>query len=107
MTRLGKPQPPTTSRKPDISTLSASSSSASGSASVSVKARRRPAAAAAAAAAEGNAGARKGTQLSGGPADTVPDHEVAMASWTARNRWIVFAVASGACAAFNGVFAKL
>ncbi|RYO79432.1 hypothetical protein DL766_006864 [Monosporascus sp. MC13-8B] len=28
-------------------------------------------------------------------------------SWTARNRWIVFAVASGACAAFNGVFAKL
>ncbi|OTB13167.1 hypothetical protein K445DRAFT_320346, partial [Daldinia sp. EC12] len=31
----------------------------------------------------------------------------AMPSWTARNRWIVFAVASGACAAFNGVFAKL
>ncbi|XDG09052.1 hypothetical protein ABKA04_008667 [Annulohypoxylon sp. FPYF3050] len=28
-------------------------------------------------------------------------------SWAARNRWIVFAVASGACAAFNGVFAKL
>ncbi|KAI1804219.1 hypothetical protein F4811DRAFT_297057 [Daldinia bambusicola] len=28
-------------------------------------------------------------------------------SWTVRNRWIVFAVASGACAAFNGVFAKL
>ncbi|KAI0161808.1 hypothetical protein GGR52DRAFT_561222 [Hypoxylon sp. FL1284] len=30
-----------------------------------------------------------------------------MASWTARNRWVVFAIASGACAAFNGVFAKL
>ncbi|KAI1820817.1 hypothetical protein F4861DRAFT_36736 [Xylaria intraflava] len=28
-------------------------------------------------------------------------------SWTARNQWIVYAVASGACAAFNGVFAKL
>ncbi|KAI2466342.1 hypothetical protein F4781DRAFT_355904 [Annulohypoxylon bovei var. microspora] len=28
-------------------------------------------------------------------------------SWTTRNRWIVFAIASGACAAFNGVFAKL
>ncbi|KAI1422264.1 hypothetical protein F5Y12DRAFT_624624 [Xylaria sp. FL1777] len=27
--------------------------------------------------------------------------------WTARNKWIVYAVASGACAAFNGVFAKL
>ncbi|RYP16854.1 hypothetical protein DL765_004875 [Monosporascus sp. GIB2] len=35
------------------------------------------------------------------PSDTEP------LSWTARNRWIVFAVASGACAAFNGVFAKL
>ncbi|KAI1291481.1 hypothetical protein F5Y03DRAFT_400650 [Xylaria venustula] len=28
-------------------------------------------------------------------------------SFPARNRWIVYAVASGACAAFNGVFAKL
>jgi hypothetical protein len=28
-------------------------------------------------------------------------------SWTRRNEWIVFALASGACAAFNGVFAKL
>ncbi|KAI0870685.1 hypothetical protein GGS24DRAFT_95963 [Hypoxylon argillaceum] len=28
-------------------------------------------------------------------------------SWTARNQWMVYAVASGACAAFNGVFAKL
>ncbi|RYP37212.1 hypothetical protein DL767_003031 [Monosporascus sp. MG133] len=28
-------------------------------------------------------------------------------SWAARNQWVVFAVASGACAAFNGVFAKL
>ena len=26
---------------------------------------------------------------------------------TARNQWILFALASGACAAFNGVFAKL
>ncbi|KAK4187102.1 hypothetical protein QBC35DRAFT_249268 [Podospora australis] len=29
------------------------------------------------------------------------------ASWVKRNQWIVFALASGACAAFNGVFAKL
>ncbi|KAI0132687.1 hypothetical protein BJ170DRAFT_680566 [Xylariales sp. AK1849] len=29
------------------------------------------------------------------------------ASWTSRNQWVVLAVASGACAAFNGVFAKL
>ncbi|KAI2626170.1 hypothetical protein GGS21DRAFT_530412 [Xylaria nigripes] len=35
-----------------------------------------------------------------------PDDPVAM-SWTARNQWIVYAIASGACAAFNGVFAKL
>jgi hypothetical protein len=28
-------------------------------------------------------------------------------SLTARNQWIVYAIASGACAAFNGVFAKL
>jgi hypothetical protein len=28
-------------------------------------------------------------------------------SWVARNQWIMLALASGACAAFNGVFAKL
>ncbi|KAK6085613.1 hypothetical protein SCUP515_00720 [Seiridium cupressi] len=28
------------------------------------------------------------------------------ASWSTRNQWIVLAIASGACAAFNGVFAK-
>ncbi|KAI0466814.1 hypothetical protein F4859DRAFT_285320 [Xylaria cf. heliscus] len=28
-------------------------------------------------------------------------------AWTTRNQWVVYAVASGACAAFNGVFAKL
>ncbi|KAK6852424.1 hypothetical protein PG995_010975 [Apiospora arundinis] len=31
----------------------------------------------------------------------------APASWATRNQWIVLAIASGACAAFNGVFAKL
>ncbi|KAH8162309.1 hypothetical protein CIB48_g5937 [Xylaria polymorpha] len=35
------------------------------------------------------------------------DHEADTMAWTARNQWIVYAVASGACAAFNGVFAKL
>ncbi|KAI1209576.1 uncharacterized protein F4807DRAFT_427220 [Annulohypoxylon truncatum] len=38
--------------------------------------------------------------------DSLED-DLIMSSWTARNRWIVFAIASGACAAFNGVFAKL
>lgn len=28
-------------------------------------------------------------------------------SWGSRTTWIFLAVASGACAAFNGVFAKL
>ncbi|KAK6210473.1 Transcription initiation factor IIA subunit 2 [Pestalotiopsis sp. IQ-011] len=28
-------------------------------------------------------------------------------SWTTKNQWVVLAIASGACAAFNGVFAKL
>ncbi|KAF9881718.1 transcription initiation factor iia small subunit [Colletotrichum karsti] len=28
-------------------------------------------------------------------------------TWARRNQWIVLAIASGACAAFNGVFAKL
>lgn len=27
--------------------------------------------------------------------------------WIGQNKWIVLAIASGACAAFNGVFAKL
>ncbi|KAI0394382.1 hypothetical protein F5Y17DRAFT_262272 [Xylariaceae sp. FL0594] len=30
-----------------------------------------------------------------------------MSSWSERNQWVVYALASGACAAFNGVFAKL
>ncbi|VBB84046.1 Putative Transmembrane protein 42 [Podospora comata] len=43
----------------------------------------------------------EGTAVDGGgvPSST--------ASWTKRNEWIVYALASGACAAFNGVFAKL
>ncbi|KAI8947755.1 hypothetical protein F4801DRAFT_582090 [Xylaria longipes] len=35
------------------------------------------------------------------------DVEADTMAWTTRNQWIVYAVASGACAAFNGVFAKL
>ncbi|KAK3323644.1 hypothetical protein B0T19DRAFT_426612 [Cercophora scortea] len=35
------------------------------------------------------------------------DAPVVSESWARRNQWIVFALASGACAAFNGVFAKL
>ncbi|KAG7287705.1 hypothetical protein NEMBOFW57_007218 [Staphylotrichum longicolle] len=45
---------------------------------------------------------------------TTPEDGVAAAaavspeslSWAQRNQWIVFALASGGCAAFNGVFAK-
>ncbi|KAK4223767.1 hypothetical protein QBC38DRAFT_38855 [Podospora fimiseda] len=37
----------------------------------------------------------------------VNEPAVAPKSWAQRNQWIVFALASGACAAFNGVFAKL
>ncbi len=35
------------------------------------------------------------------------DEEMAPATWSRRNQWIAYALASGACAAFNGVFAKL
>ncbi|KAH6895257.1 hypothetical protein B0T10DRAFT_211448 [Thelonectria olida] len=40
------------------------------------------------------------------PADTTTSSDMA-ASLSGRTQWIFFAVASGACAAFNGVFAKL
>jgi hypothetical protein len=30
-----------------------------------------------------------------------------LSNWSLRSQWMFFAVASGACAAFNGVFAKL
>ncbi|KAJ9149049.1 Transcription initiation factor iia small subunit [Pleurostoma richardsiae] len=38
---------------------------------------------------------------------TSEDETMSSSSWTRRNQWIVLALASGACAAFNGVFAKL
>ena len=37
----------------------------------------------------------------------IDDDGMAAGTWVRRNQWIVFALASGACAAFNGVFAKL
>ncbi|KAI1361772.1 hypothetical protein F5Y08DRAFT_290526 [Xylaria arbuscula] len=43
----------------------------------------------------------KGLRLDGND-----DSDIVM-PWTKRNAWVVYAVASGACAAFNGVFAKL
>lgn len=36
-----------------------------------------------------------------------PRAEMAPTTWAARNQWILLALASGGCAAFNGVFAKL
>ncbi|KAK5624935.1 hypothetical protein RRF57_000651 [Xylaria bambusicola] len=46
----------------------------------------------------------KGIALDGNDDDDDDDN---IMPWTKRNTWIVYAVASGACAAFNGVFAKL
>ncbi|KXX83314.1 Transmembrane protein 42 [Madurella mycetomatis] len=44
--------------------------------------------------------------LDGGD-NATSDEGTASVSWALRNQWILFALASGACAAFNGVFAKL
>ncbi|KAK3318676.1 hypothetical protein B0H66DRAFT_516997 [Apodospora peruviana] len=48
--------------------------------------------------------------LDGQTVNTYSTPDAAMiksSTWTTRNQWIVLALASGACAAFNGVFAKL
>ncbi|KAM4064661.1 pyridoxamine phosphate oxidase [Hirsutella rhossiliensis] len=42
-----------------------------------------------------------------GPDPAMADAESARASWTSPSHWIFFAIASGACAAVNGAFAKL
>lgn len=44
------------------------------------------------------------TLVDGGSDDAVP---LSPSAGAARNKWIILALASGACAAFNGVFAKL
>ncbi|OTA58307.1 hypothetical protein K449DRAFT_467308 [Hypoxylon sp. EC38] len=85
-------------------TSSTTSASAFASTTASVRARKRTVAAA-----KETQGSSKGKN-GGGPAasgDGTGEDSSTMPSWTVRNRWIVFAVASGACAAFNGVFAKL
>ncbi|EXL94309.1 hypothetical protein FOIG_12871 [Fusarium odoratissimum NRRL 54006] len=46
--------------------------------------------------------------LSSSPLKKQPSSEMPSPSnWSLRSQWMFFAVASGACAAFNGVFAKL
>lgn len=47
--------------------------------------------------------------LDGATPEIIPDGAVApgTSTWARRNQWIFFALASGACAACNGVFAKL
>lgn len=45
--------------------------------------------------------------LDGGRFSDNNGDDISSLSWVGRNQWIVFALASGACAAFNGVFAKL
>ncbi|KAI5921561.1 hypothetical protein F4810DRAFT_677671 [Camillea tinctor] len=81
-------------------TASASSSSSSSSAptaTISSATRRRK--------------APEAEQKKGNPSprsDQDPDRKAGHMSWAARNgQWVVYAVASGGCAAFNGVFAKL
>ncbi|KAI1100663.1 hypothetical protein F4804DRAFT_36742 [Jackrogersella minutella] len=79
-----------------------STTSASTSAGVSVKERRKPT--------EKRSSTGKTAPEPPGIVDGSAEDEgitTTMPSWAARNRWIVLAIASGACAAFNGVFAKL
>ena len=40
-------------------------------------------------------------------ADPAEDSEMNLSSLSRKSQWIILAIASGACAAFNGVFAKL
>lgn len=42
-----------------------------------------------------------------GPVPLNVEMPAAKPGWARRNQWILFALASGACAACNGVFAKL
>ncbi|KAI1775381.1 hypothetical protein F4818DRAFT_47805 [Hypoxylon cercidicola] len=98
MTRSGKTQ--------SGSTGNASTLSISASAPGAVRERRKGPVSDA----DANEKLRATTQKSSGPAplrDVDSSGAETMVSWTARNRWIVLAIASGACAAFNGVFAKL
>ncbi|KAI1386105.1 uncharacterized protein F4822DRAFT_305400 [Hypoxylon trugodes] len=91
MARPGKTQ----STIPDSS--SASTTTASAPVATSVRARKKQ-----------QAGEKQGavkSETGNGP--TPSEDDLAMPSWATRNKWIVFAIASGACAAFNGVFAKL
>ncbi|TDZ25822.1 Transmembrane protein 42 [Colletotrichum sidae] len=39
--------------------------------------------------------------------DSATEDDKKSMAWARRNQWVVLAIASGACAAFNGVFAKL
>ncbi|KAI2619919.1 hypothetical protein GGR54DRAFT_601814 [Hypoxylon sp. NC1633] len=91
----------TGSGKTQSSHTSSSTTSASAPAANPVRERRKPAA-------EKIVGTEKPPKSGNGSAILADDLAIAaMPSWTVRNRWIVFAIASGACAAFNGVFAKL
>ncbi|XXG99342.1 hypothetical protein Hte_005679 [Hypoxylon texense] len=104
MTRSGKTQSGPTSNH---STLSTSSVPVPVPATGAVRERRKGPVAVAAAAA---AAATKQKKHNGPvpPADIgSQETETMPVSWATRNQWIVFAIASGACAAFNGVFAKL
>ncbi|KAI1081573.1 hypothetical protein F5B20DRAFT_534450 [Whalleya microplaca] len=97
---------------------SSTTTTTSASAAASAQPRRRPVAAGIAEVKDSNS-TDKHTKSStkpllDGPASSDDEIEAEAAvdltptmSWTARNQWIVLAMASGACAAFNGVFAKL
>ncbi|KAI0459527.1 hypothetical protein F5B21DRAFT_455156 [Xylaria acuta] len=92
-------------RKPDSSSSSATSADPGplSSATGALK-QRRPGATDSTVSTRGKAAAEVKASGKGREDDVV---EVDAMAWTTRNQWIVYAVASGACAAFNGVFAKL
>ncbi|KAI1453415.1 hypothetical protein F4805DRAFT_461836 [Annulohypoxylon moriforme] len=85
-------------RKTQTTTPTPAQTSSTTSASSSVRQRKKPPVVVSAA--KENAGVRNIVSGDGSVDDLTM-------SWATRNRWVVFAIASGACAAFNGVFAKL
>ncbi|KAI0415466.1 hypothetical protein F5X98DRAFT_376753 [Xylaria grammica] len=105
MARPGKPP-----SKPPAPSPSPSSSSANPGSATGVLKQRRPGSTVPT---WGNTAGKKdgaGTAAAAARTQTARrdrDDDSEMMPWAARNKWMVYAVASGACAAFNGVFAKL
>lgn len=103
------PVPVITSPDPSFAALTSTSSSASaagGSGSGTALKQRRPPGPTAVTGGEKPIDLQRATKALDLDGNDDTDSNIVM-PWTKRNAWIVYAVASGACAAFNGVFAKL